>query len=706
MNRLTNRDWILPATLRGRLTVSVVLGSIALFTLVWGVISVATAQQAKELTTADALVHLNSVEQVLKLEARELDSFAVNYTNWDDFYAQTTNLDPAWVGDQLDPWLRSNSGATLVLWVNNRGGRLFEYGDRGDLEAVHALATSSKDLPVTGPMHLSNGPCVVSVRPIVGEPEGPSVGYLVIARPIGRVLSEFQVPDHIRGMSATGAALEVPEGWRDLKRPGGFDRVVGRFVSGTSLDVRAAISGVDGRPAGVIEFTDADPWAEVSNYNPGLFALGLGLVSLFFGLLFGLMLARFIRDPIEHFVAYLRDQGYLAIEGLPFEERLEIDSRLPVDLKRLGTIIQDVLIQLRQRQSALKAANDQMMAAEHALRTVVNDSSEAKLLVVNGTVDIVNPAAAEWLNSSVGELIGMPIEQAFGNVTVTTEAAEPLDVDSLIAAALKRPVKLRFDVPGDEPFWMSVSLAETASDDSYLLTARNITEEHQVEEIRAEIVSLVSHDLRSPLTVISGYLDLLALPLAEDKREKVVAEMRAATVRMTTMLDNLLDTARTERALAPVRFEEVDLSDLAEEAAAAAGVSAGVPVRASRGENAIVLGDHDRLRQAVDNLVNNALKHSPAGGEVRLVVETHDGNGVLAVEDDGPGVPVAERDNVFKRYRQLRPDDARTGVGLGLYIVKAIAENHGGTASVEDAAGGGARFVIAFPLAPGAVALR
>jgi len=172
-----------------------------------------------------------------------------------------------------------------------------------------------------------------------------------------------------------------------------------------------------------------------------------------------------------------------------------------------------VLTQLTIRQAELKRANELTLAAEEALRTVVNDSSEGKLLIVDGIVDIANRAASEFLDKPLGMLLKRPLNEVFENLHMTTEDGREIDANELMRRAFENPVPIRCESGPDADRWMMVSVVGTSDGGSYLLTIRNITEERHLEEMRAEIVSLVTHDLRAPLTVMNGYLDLLERPL-------------------------------------------------------------------------------------------------------------------------------------------------------------------------------------------------
>jgi signal transduction histidine kinase len=428
--------------------------------------------------------------------------------------------------------------------------------------------------------------------------------------------------------------------------------------------------------------------------------LGLGLVSMLLGLSLGLALERLIRRPIETFIRYMRDEGYRAIEGTPSQEPLVIDERLPEEFKDLGRVIRDLLSQLGVRQEALKRANEQAVAAEHAFRTVVNDSAEAKLLIRSGLVDLANPAAAACLGIPLGNILKQPVTALFEQMRMSTEVGEPLTADDLFELTLDRSATVRCDSSSHGERWMRVSLSESDAPGTYLLTARNITEEHRLEALRAEIVSLVSHDLRAPLTVIAGYLEMLDRPLEESERRKAAESAKTAANRMSSLLGDLLETTRAEQVFAPTAFRRVDLGALADDIAESMRIGSGHDITIVKKQEAIALGDELRLRQAIENLLGNAIKHTPDGTEITLTVDVIEDRPVVAVEDGGPGIPESRRKTVFDRFARLSNNEGVGGVGLGLYIVRVIAESHGGTVSVEDSSSGGARFVLAIPGAP------
>ncbi|MEC9356129.1 MAG: HAMP domain-containing sensor histidine kinase, partial [Gemmatimonadota bacterium] len=219
---------------------------------------------------------------------------------------------------------------------------------------------------------------------------------------------------------------------------------------------------------------------------------------------------------------------------------------------------------------------------------------------------------------------------------------------------------------------------------------------HQTVKQRDEVVSIVSHDLRNPLGVVAGAADtLIELPLDREERERQATIIARSASRMSRLIEDLLDVSRIEAGAFVVRpsaeeaisvLEEVrDMFEVhAEEAQVAltVGPVCDVPVRM----------DHDRVVQALANLVDNALRFTPEGGVVTLSGEVLDQERVsLSVSDTGVGLTQDALDNLFSRFWQAE-GDKKGRAGLGLAIVKGVIEAHGGEVQVESDPGVGSTF--------------
>jgi len=213
----------------------------------------------------------------------------------------------------------------------------------------------------------------------------------------------------------------------------------------------------------------------------------------------------------------------------------------------------------------------------------------------------------------------------------------------------------------------------------------------------------VSHDLRTPLTRLRGTAELaLAAPPDVERYRDALADCVEETDRVLVMLNTLMDISEAESGALQLRREPVRLAavaaravDLYRDVAEAKGVG----LEADTDSEAVVNGDATRLEQVAANLIDNAVKYTPAGGRVDVRVDTEAGRALLRVQDTGIGIPADELPRIWDRL--FRGDTSRTerGLGLGLSLVKAIVEAHGGTVEVASAPGQGSRFTAAFPLA-------
>ena len=220
------------------------------------------------------------------------------------------------------------------------------------------------------------------------------------------------------------------------------------------------------------------------------------------------------------------------------------------------------------------------------------------------------------------------------------------------------------------------------------------------EQRLRRFVADASHELRTPLAAVRAYAELFERGAAERPEDlaRSMAGISRESERMSLLVDDLL-LARLDEGR-PLERKPVELDDLVREAVETARAVEPEREIALTTEPAEVVGDAHRLRQVVDNLLANARSHTPAGTAVSVTVATNDGHAVIEVADAGPGIS-AEAERVFERFYRADTSRARArgGVGLGLSIVAAVADAHGGSAAVESRPGEGATFRIELPLA-------
>jgi len=216
----------------------------------------------------------------------------------------------------------------------------------------------------------------------------------------------------------------------------------------------------------------------------------------------------------------------------------------------------------------------------------------------------------------------------------------------------------------------------------------------------AERLALVVHELRAPLTVIRGYLQLLERPRDDNELAAARAAAGRASERLEMLLDDLMAAISRPEVFAPATLTHINLHALAEEVVDDLAPLTGhhIEVRGGAGE---VAGDRSRLRQALENLVSNAIKHTPDSGDITVTIQDTGTDAMvrITVDDTGPGIGPHDRERVFDLFERLEAGrNAPEGLGLGLPITRAIVSGHGGQVYLEELREGtGARFVVELP---------
>jgi len=236
-------------------------------------------------------------------------------------------------------------------------------------------------------------------------------------------------------------------------------------------------------------------------------------------------------------------------------------------------------------------------------------------------------------------------------------------------------------------------------------------ERSTVEELRrlsalpADFVSLVSHELRAPMASVVGSAQTLRQRWRElnpDQRESFLALIGSETERLAALVGDVLDTSRIDAGTFTYRFADVDLGALVRDSVAGVSFAQDEVSMVSyvQGELPSVRGDRDRLQQVLTNLLDNAVKFSPAGEEVRVNAFQQDSRVRIEVSDRGPGVPADQQRIIFEKFGRghTAGSPGKPGTGLGLFIARSIAEAHGGVLEVSSAPNEGATFTLSLPV--------
>jgi PAS domain S-box-containing protein len=324
--------------------------------------------------------------------------------------------------------------------------------------------------------------------------------------------------------------------------------------------------------------------------------------------------------------------------------------------------------------------------------------------VADGIVAVDRDERIVLWNAAAERITGVPSEEALGR-TVPEVLQRELRSESGGAAG-DRLVPIR---RSDNEVWLSLTEAvmrdpagETAG---RIFAFRDISAERVVEQMRSDFVSTVSHELRAPLTSIYGFAATLLredVQFEEEERSVFLTYIESEAQRLTTIVDKLLSVARLDAGDLQLELTPVDVRFLVSEVVDSAREDADI----NGGEHEFVLDlpeaplpartDSDKLRQVLLNLVDNAVRFSPAGGKVTIGALRRGETIVLSVADQGVGIPYNEQERIFSKF--YRVGDAQTGgTGVGLFIAQGLVSALGGRITVRSAEGRGSSFVVELP---------
>ncbi|MDO8963565.1 MAG: HAMP domain-containing sensor histidine kinase [Coriobacteriia bacterium] len=693
---------LLPATLGGRLVLTVLLLSLAITAITIGINGILIASQIDIWGQEGASANLKGLLAFNAREVTNLQADVEEFEDDDSFRSLMQAGDVQALDSRYGALVRAQTEAVAIAAVDETGNVLFQYGSGADVTRLIGLAVKSPTAEVSGMMSSSAGTVYVYGSPVTGIRTSSKVGYLIAAR----LFSEDQAAQYASVAGNASLAMDHP----GFRPPGvvfsesrlGEHRFL-YAVEPESLVMLYDIPSIAGGTAGTAMIVDRDTRSQKANAAAVLSTLLSGILAIAIGLGLGTWLTRVMRTPVVKMVDHVKTRGYLAAEGAPYasEESFD-DSSLPTEFRELGAVFDDLLRHLTSRQSELKTAIRKANYAEETLGIVVSESLELKIVLQDGRVVLANPAASMALGVPQAALLDRTASDVFGDVRIRTEDGVEMDALDLLERILEAPATISLERPDQAERWFLIQAVRHADDlhNRILMTARDVTEERRLQSIRSEIVSLISHDLRSPLAVVIGYLDLLHRPLSDEDRERAIDSAKRNAARMSDLLEDLLSATRAEELLAPSELVPIPLALVAEDV-----VNSIAPTHSERQllfealGSPVVLGEEKRLRQILVNLVTNAYKYASDDAPIIVRVYSEGDHAYAAVVDHGPGVPESERTRIFERFERLETGSARPGMGLGLYIVRIISENHAGCVRVTETPGGGATFVVELPLA-------
>lgn len=365
--------------------------------------------------------------------------------------------------------------------------------------------------------------------------------------------------------------------------------------------------------------------------------------------------------------------------------------------------------QLRRIAETLSRQEQLLEREEYGLATILGSMTEGVVIVTPDLhVRLVNRAAEEMFGLR-GSVKGMLMAEAFISHELQGVARRAALHGGVERVETTIPATGRIDRRH-----LLVTAAplgkEGAATGGLLLVMHDITRLRELEAVRREFVANVSHEFRTPLSVISGYLETLEDDdVEEETRQTAVSAMRRHALRLNRLIEDLLTISRMEErhvrleksrvdlpALLRTVTEQLETEILRRGASVTAGFPAGFPE---------VYADAHCLEQAFSNLLANALRHgAEEGGKITVSAATDGREVSVSIADNGPGIPLKDQDHLFERFYRVGGDRARQtgGTGLGLSIVKHVISAHGGRVTLRSMPGEGATFTVHLPLGAGA----
>jgi len=411
-------------------------------------------------------------------------------------------------------------------------------------------------------------------------------------------------------------------------------------------------------------------------------------LALFISFVAAILLALFLIKTLIRPILSIRDAATRIAHG-ELSTRVTYNSR--DELGQLGETVNYMAEKLEQQIQQILNEKNKMKALLFALMDGV------LALDLAGRVTYVNESAARLLGLEERTWLNRPLEEIFRVDAIL----------SLVRESLEQKKILSQEVPfGDDVFFVFIlPILEAEERIGSMLIFRDVTELRRLEVARSQFLSNVSHELRTPLTIIKGFVITLMDGGNQDEESiRHLSQINAETDRLSRLVDDLLELSRLRSKKFALQIVWADPAELIKKTvddlkpqALRYGIELGLCIQ---GRLSQALLDPDRIRQVLINLMDNAVKFTPAGGKVEVTAREAEGEVIIEVSDTGSGIPLEELPFVFERFFRSKGKNAYRvpGSGLGLAIVKEIIEAHRGKISVKSHEGQGSTFSFTLPL--------
>ena len=358
----------------------------------------------------------------------------------------------------------------------------------------------------------------------------------------------------------------------------------------------------------------------------------------------------------------------------------------------------------RIREFAVLGASLNRMAGriEEQVDEITSERDRARVLIsslVEGVISVTDHGHVVLINPAARRILGL--EHAFG-IDQVSDLPAPIGAAITDAAPVAVDEVHETEITLDDGTELQLAIAPVAEPGAgIVITLRDITEQRRLERVRRDLVANVSHELKTPLAAIKGLMELLQGGRVDPEHQKqFLSLMEIESNRLERLVEEQLQLARLDSGAMPLEREQLDLDGLADGVVASRrplADAAGITLTAHYDGVVTVDADPARIEQILLILLDNAFRHTPAGGSITVSARRADTDAQLAVADTGEGIPADEQAFVFDRFYRGDPSREGRSAGLGLAIARGLAEAHGGSIHLISAPGVGSTFTLHLP---------
>lgn len=647
----------------------------------------------------EVIAELGNSARLIESDLDALDILLVDWSTWDDTYDFIQTRDPKYLTANLtsnildslhvDVFIfRSASGENVAARARDAQGNAIQIaGLTNRIPDDHPLLKfPSPTEGVRGLVNTPQGPMLVVARPILRTDEsGPPRGALIMARRLdqehAKVLGERLNLGVMIYPLVTGVPVDVA---RAEQRLAGGDAYVVDVVDGRIV-AYAYLKDISGQPIVTLRVDQERTIIAQSARTLRALLITIAVTS---GLLVVSLGAAFEFAVLRRLLWLRRDMSTIGAAGAggPLRARVRGNDEIASVASGVNEMLDRLDTAATERMRLMETVTDQQRLSDAAFREM-----EEGLLVLDGDgrCTACNPAGARLLDTPADRVTGRHVSELLPALTPADEltrfAGPQLYEVAGRTVAVSRPVQ-------DRPGGLSV------------VVLRDVTEVLDIERLKRDLVATVSHELRTPLTAIRGTVDMLDGGDAGELSEvqaRLVNLLRTNADRLRLIVDDLLDIGALDGGRVELARDDADIMEITRrvvEDLAAQAEAAGVTVRVHGDERVMAVVDAQRMRQVLDNLIQNALKFTPRDGSVTLTVRRNGHRIEIGVTDTGIGIPPEELERVFEKfYRTRRGTQVARGTGLGLPIARSIVELHGGTLTARSDGRTGTTMHVSIP---------